>query len=80
MSIEDILRGAFHIAILLVAIYPIVKRAKKDDWTATPDDFTPRITADAEWGGVFVRIGNTPHIIVTSEKEALSMKGVRDER
>ena len=77
---SDILRGAFHIAILLVAIYPIVKRAKKDDWTTPPDDFTPRITADAEWGGVFVKIGNTPHYIVTSEKDALSMEGVRDER
>lgn len=77
--IDDILCGAFHVLIVIFAIYPIVKR-HKDSWVPPADDFTPRITANADWGGVFVRIGNTPHIIVTSEKEALAMKGVRDER
>lgn len=80
MSIEEILRVAFHLIILLAVLYPFVKRVKPVDMRATPDDFTPRITADAEWGQVFVRIGNTPHIICMNEDKALQMKGVRDER
>lgn len=76
---NDILRGAFHILILIFALYPIVRRYK-DNWTPPADDFTPRITADAEWGQVFVKIGNTPHIICMNEDAALKMQGVRDER
>lgn len=50
------------------------------DYAPTPDDFTRRIISNNEWGGVTVKIGNTPQYIVTTEADALAMPGVKDER